>query len=110
MAFPSTSRGWAGGRGAIIATTDGGSTWTQQYKGRADISSLEFADEQHGWAVASDSLLRTTDGGATWSPAAEPEGLVLTSVTFTSADEGWGVAFPPEGRRGAGAGSARAQR
>ncbi|MGH3075021.1 MAG: hypothetical protein ACRDQC_08845, partial [Gaiellales bacterium] len=37
VAFPSTSRGWAGGTGAIIATTDGGSTWTQQYRGRADI-------------------------------------------------------------------------
>ena len=68
VAFPSTSRGWAAGRGAIIATTDGGATWTQQYEGRADIRSLEFADERHGWAVASDSLLRTADGGATWSP------------------------------------------
>ena len=110
VAFPSTSRGWAAGRGAIIATTDGGATWTQQYKGRADIRSLAFADEQHGWAVASTSLLRTTDGGATWSPAAEPEGLVLTSVTFTSADEGWGIAFPPGGVGRAGPGSARAHR
>ena len=94
VAFTSTSRGWAAGRGAIIATTDGGATWTQQYKGRADISSLVFADEQHGWAVASDSLLRTADGGATWSPAGEPEGLALTSVDFTSAEEGWGIAYP----------------
>jgi photosystem II stability/assembly factor-like uncharacterized protein len=96
VAFPSTSRGWAAGRGAIIATTDGGATWTQQYIGRADIRSLVFADEQHGWAVASDSLLRTADGGATWSPAGEPEGLVLTSVAFTSAEEGWGVAAPAD--------------
>jgi photosystem II stability/assembly factor-like uncharacterized protein len=94
VAFPSTSRGWAGGTGAIIATTDGGSTWTQQYDGPADIRSLEFADEQHGWAVASTSVLRTTDGGARWSPVTEPEGLLLTSVTFTSAEEGWGIAYP----------------
>ena len=94
MAFPSTSRGWAAGKGAIIATTDGGASWTQQYKGRADIRSLVFADDLHGWAVASDSLLRTADGGATWSPAGEPEGLVLTSVDFTSAEEGWGIALP----------------
>ena len=93
VAFPSTSRGWAAGRGAIIATTDGGATWTQQYKGRANIRSLEFADDEHGWAVASTSLLRTADGGATWAPAGEPDGLVLTSVDFTSAEEGWGIAF-----------------
>jgi photosystem II stability/assembly factor-like uncharacterized protein len=105
VAFPTTSRGWAGGTGAIIATTDGGSTWTLQYTGRADIHSLAFADEQHAWAVASGSLLRTTDGGATWSPAAEPEGLVLTSVTFTSADDGWGIAFPPGGVGGPGLGA-----
>src|SRR6185295_3118953 len=105
VAFPSTSRGWAGGRGAIIATTDGGSTWTQQYQGRADIRSLAFADEQHGWAVASTSLLRTTDGGVTWSRVAEPEGLLLTSVTFTGADVGWGIAFPPGGVGGPGLGA-----
>jgi len=97
VAFPSTSRGWAGGSGAIIATTDGGATWTQQYKGRADIRSLVFADEQHGWAVASTSLLRTADGGATWVPAGEPAGLALTSVDFTSAEEGWGIAVPAHG-------------
>jgi photosystem II stability/assembly factor-like uncharacterized protein len=93
VAFTSTSRGWAAGKGAIIATIDGGASWTQQYKGRADIRSLVFADDLHGWAVASDSLLRTADGGATWSPAGEPEGLVLTSVDFTSAEEGWGIAL-----------------
>jgi Photosynthesis system II assembly factor YCF48 len=94
VAFATRSRGWAAGRGAIIATTDGGATWTQQYKGRADIRSLVFADDQHGWAVASDSLLRTADGGAAWSRAGEPKGLALTSVDFTSAEEGWGVAYP----------------
>jgi photosystem II stability/assembly factor-like uncharacterized protein len=94
IAFTSTSRGYAGGKGAIIATTDGGATWTQQYKGPADITSLVFADDLHGWAVASKSLLRTADGGANWSPAGEPDGLALTSVAFTSAEEGWGIAHP----------------
>ncbi len=96
VAFPSTSRGWAAGKGAIIASTDGGATWTQQYKGRADIRSLDFADERHGWAVASTSLLRTADGGTSWLPAGEPEGLVLTSVDFTSAEAGWGIALPAD--------------
>ena len=67
VAFPTASHGWAAGKGAIIATADGGRTWTQQYRGPADISVLEFSDDRDGWAVAAASLLRTTDGGATWS-------------------------------------------
>ena len=95
VAFPSTTRGWAAGSGAIIATSDGGANWTRQYRGGADIRALDFIDTRHGWAVASHSLLRTSDGGASWSPAAEPQGLLLTSVDFVSADQGWGIALPP---------------
>jgi photosystem II stability/assembly factor-like uncharacterized protein len=92
IAFPSKTHGWAAGQGAIIATSDGGRTWTQQYRGRAGIRSLDFAGERNGWAVAEASLLRTTDGGATWEQAGEPEGRLLTSVDFVSAMRGWGVA------------------
>jgi photosystem II stability/assembly factor-like uncharacterized protein len=95
VAFPSTTRGWAAGSGAIIATSDGGANWTRQYRGGADIRALDFIDTRHGWAVASHSLLRTSDGGATWSAAAEPHGLLLTSVDFVNADQGWGIALPP---------------
>jgi photosystem II stability/assembly factor-like uncharacterized protein len=94
VAFVSSTRGWAGGKDAIIATADGGTTWTQQYAGRAEIGSLDFTDDQHGWAVASASLLRTTDGGATWSAASEPAGLVLTGVDFVTSEQGWGIALP----------------
>ena len=76
VAFPSTRDGWAAGRGAIIATADGGATWTQQYTGQADIRSLDFTDDRHGWAVASASLLRTVTAAPRWSPAGEPAGLI----------------------------------
>jgi len=95
VAFPSTTRGWAAGSGAIIATSDRGLNWTRQYRGGADIEALDFVDTRHGWAVAKQSLLRTNDGGAEWSRAAEPNGLLLTSVDFVSADQGWGIALPP---------------
>ena len=92
---PFPARATAGRRdGAIIATADGGATWTQQYTGQADIRSLYFTDQRHGWAVASASLLRTVNGGNTWSPAGEPAGLVLTGVAFAGPDDGWGVALP----------------
>jgi len=94
IAFPTQSDGWAGGRGAIIATTDGGANWAEQYSGGANISAFDFLDSVHGWAVASSSLLRTDNGGGTWTEAGEPDGLVLTSVEFTSAEQGWGVALP----------------
>jgi len=92
VAFPSDTNGWAAGKGAIIATTDGGRTWTEQYRGRADIRALDFTDERDGWAVAATSLLRTTDGGATWSEAGEAPGSFLTAVDFVSATQGWGIA------------------
>ena len=94
IAFSDRSHGWAAGEGAIIATDDGGATWTEQYRGGADISALQFSDHLHGWAVATGSLLRTTDGGASWSQAAEPAGRALTQVEFTDADHGWGIAYP----------------
>jgi len=94
VAFPTAAQGWAAGKGEIIATADGGRTWTEQYHGRADISALDFADDRDGWAVAATSLLRTTDGGATWSRAGEPDGHILTSVDFVNPTGGWGVAQP----------------
>ncbi len=92
VAFVSRTRGWAAGTNAIIATADGGRTWTQQFSGQADITALDFADERDGWALATESLLRTTDGGASWERAGEPSGRVLTSVDFVDSRVGWGVA------------------
>jgi photosystem II stability/assembly factor-like uncharacterized protein len=95
VAFVSDRVGWAAGTHAIIATADGGRTWTRQYRGPADIRALDFTDQRNGWAVGAASLLRTTDGGATWEPAGEPEGLTLSSVAFLSATDGWGIASKP---------------
>jgi photosystem II stability/assembly factor-like uncharacterized protein len=92
IAFPTDARGWAAGKGRIIATADGGRTWTEQYRGPADIRALDFTDDRDGWALASASLLRTTDGGATWSEAGEAPGSLLTAVDFVSATQGWGIA------------------
>ncbi|HEX2378186.1 MAG TPA: YCF48-related protein [Gaiellales bacterium] len=92
VAFPSATHGWAAGQGAIIATTDGGRTWTEQYRGSAAVHSLDFTDDRNGWAVGEVSLLRTIDGGATWEQAGEPTGRVLTSVDFVSPTRGWGIA------------------
>ena len=97
VAFPTAMQGWAAGKGAIIATADGGRTWTQQYRGPADIVALDFTDDRHGWALAPNALLRTTDGGSTWEQAGEPVGRVLGSVEFVSSTHGWGIVSKPFG-------------
>jgi photosystem II stability/assembly factor-like uncharacterized protein len=60
--------------GTIMASADGGQTWTQQ---RAPFEStlfgVHFTDAQHGWAVGIDSvIIATVDGGATWTVQTPP--------------------------------------
>jgi photosystem II stability/assembly factor-like uncharacterized protein len=61
--------GWiAGELGTILATTDGGQSWTKQPTGiEKTLFGIYFADAQHGWAVGIDALiLHTSDAGQTW--------------------------------------------
>jgi photosystem II stability/assembly factor-like uncharacterized protein len=89
--FVSPSHGWAVGRGAILATADGGAHWRVQLAGRLDLTAVDFINTSDGWAVGTGSLLATTDGGARWTPLAEPCPLIR-SVHFTSATDGYAVA------------------
>ena len=89
--FVSASRGWAAGAGRVLATTDGGRTWTRQYSGTAALDQVDFVDAQHGWAAGTNSLLRTTDGGTTWTAASDPCGAIR-SVHFVTPDVGYAVA------------------
>lgn len=70
-------RGWAvGHRGVILATTDGGETWSlqrQDLKADQPLFSVYFKDKQEGWACGLWSLLlHTQDGGQHWSPVELP--------------------------------------
>ena len=78
MDFVDSVHGWMvgmalGPRGeeaALLATDDGGRTWTSA--GGADafeghiLSAVDFVDASHGWAAGS-GLFVTSDGGASWS-------------------------------------------
>jgi photosystem II stability/assembly factor-like uncharacterized protein len=90
--FVDPGHGWVVGAGRILATSDGGRTWTRQYGGSADLGQVDFIDSRHGWAVGGDTLLRTTDGGGTWAPLAEPCQAGLVSVHFVSPGLGYAVA------------------
>ena len=69
--FVGADKGWAVGHdAAIIATTDGGETWTLQYWGpelEKPLLDVAFLDDQRGFAVGAYGLfLRTSNGGVSW--------------------------------------------
>ena len=75
ISFGDARHGWAVGHdGVILATSDGGLTWTHQDSGQ-DLETIYldvyFSDAQHGLVVgAYGKCLLTLDGGKTWQPAA----------------------------------------
>jgi photosystem II stability/assembly factor-like uncharacterized protein len=89
--FAGASHGWAVGDGRILATSDGGRTWTRQYSGPAALYQVDFTDASDGWAVGAGALLRTTDGGATWTALTEPC-QAIDAVSFVSPSVGYAVA------------------
>jgi len=106
VAFPDASHGWAVGdtsgasspvRGAVLATTDGGASWTAQSPGTPSFSFLHgvaFTDASHGWAVGGGSngvIVATSDGGAHWTTQDAGTFADLKGVASTDASHGWAV-------------------
>ena len=93
--FLDGSRGWmAGTNGTILATTDGGASWSLQFihASISQLTSVHFVDPSRGWAVGTDgTILATTDGGASWSPQSSGTTVALLDVYFLSASNGWAV-------------------
>ena len=66
VAFSDATHGWAvDWYGAILATTDGGATWSAQRSGSSEmLMGVAFSDAAHGWAVGEGGvILATTSGG-----------------------------------------------
>jgi hypothetical protein len=60
-------------QGPLLASTDGGRTWTPQgLPTNGGVNQLTFADALHGFAVlsSSETLYRTSDGGVHWAKVA----------------------------------------
>ena len=97
--------GWAdGGGGSILATTDGGATWTAQYSlPSGKLYAVASTDDQHAWAVGFDganggvgAILATTDGGATWTAQDSKAITPLYGVSFANDSDGWVVGMDGE--------------
>ena len=90
VSFADAQHGWAvGWDGKIIATRDGGATWSAQASGTTlDLLGVSFTDTTHGWAVGDSLILATTDGGVHWTPQAN---FGFTAVSFGDASHGCAV-------------------
>ena len=88
LSFVDSLRGWivAGGSGVVIATSDGGRTWSYLDTGnRMWLRDVYFADSNYGWVGGGDTsfvISRTTNGGHNWQ------------TTNLSADSGGKPLFP----------------
>lgn len=102
MAFPTTRNGWVATKGRLLATSNGGSSWSVQHAGNGYVTAFDFVNPGHGWALTSPSLgptpspepshdlYRTTDSGRTWGIASTVQ---LLGVDFLNAQRGWGVQY-----------------
>jgi photosystem II stability/assembly factor-like uncharacterized protein len=86
VAFPGPDHGYIAGEfGTVLATTDGGRTWTKQAVGtQKTLFGIGFASAERGWAVGIDGLIvRTRDGGRHWEvQRGEVEHEALEDVGF----------------------------
>ena len=97
VCFVDGSHGWAVGYfGTIVATSDGGVTWTSQASGTYQtLYTVCFTDTSHGWAAGyQGTILLTTDGGATWMPCGSGASYInklIYDVAFVDTLHGWAV-------------------
>ncbi len=98
VAFVDSQHGWAAGAlagepnqtapGVILATTDGGATWTRQATTARDLWTLAVIDRQTIYAGGGYGLWATRDGGATW----DEQRMTLPAldyISFADAEHGW---------------------
>lgn len=92
MSYGDRDHVWIVGEfGIVMASADGGLTWTQQPAPiESTLFGVYFADAKRGWAVGIDSMiLQTDDGGVTWTPTPAPvPGRSLYDVVVRG-QQGW---------------------
>ncbi len=78
--------------GAVLATSDGGATWSALPAPPSALVGLQFVSTSQGWVWGPDGAWATADGGRTWSPLSVPAGGV-SFLDFVDAAHGWMGAF-----------------
>lgn len=104
--FLNEQTGWVvGSDGTVLATVDGGKTWTQNKHFNDDtIRQVYFKDARNGWLLCERDLfslgknspsylLKTADGGATWQSVEfdNPQRKRITKIFFNKYDSGTAI-------------------
>jgi len=87
------------GHSFVLHTTDGGLTWTEQFRTNPNESlwAMAFVSETTGWISrvgigrSNRGILFTSDGGATWTEQTHPGGGI-SALDFISPTQGWAAA------------------
>ncbi len=106
LAFVDAEHGWLALGSVILATSDGGATWAQQYHATepmANIQDIDFVDAEHGFAVVGWSgpdtaagiqfheiVVGTANGGLTWS-VVTPEQAGIQCLDFLTPAIGYAI-------------------
>jgi len=93
LSFVDAVTGWASGSaGTILATVDGGTTWTPQTSGVTVpiLRNIEMFDAMTGWTIGDNgTILSTVDGGVNWTAQTSGVSVTLREASFISASKGW---------------------
>lgn len=105
-----------GGPSALLATTDGGSTWQSRYNIPISIYRVFFVDNMNGWASGSKGVIyNTADGGLTWNAQRTEiemgdgpldlagdgvKQFAISGLQFIDKDHGFAAASATEGEAG----------
>ncbi len=87
--FVDATHGWTAAEREVLATEDGGYTWSARGRPGGNVAWLDFTSTDRGWATTEKGLFRTGDGGVTWQ--AVPTGAEGTPswVQFVDDQVGW---------------------
>src|SRR5438105_8214606 len=92
--FIDTEKGWVAFGNTvsttILATSDGGHSWTELSSTPTEVKSVDFISASQGWMSTAEGLFTTVDGGYSWEKVGSglPEGA---RVRFIDAIAGWAV-------------------
>lgn len=91
--FPNDSIGWLAGRnGAVLKTTDYGTTYSNQFAiTTKDIDGISAGSSSKVYIISNNILYKSTNGGNTWNIHYRFTGNIVNDICFINPDSGWAV-------------------
>ena len=78
-----------GANWAVLATTNGGITWTQQTQGTGDGNGIHAVDASTIWAVSDNNTTWSADGGTNWQVVHSPTDTM--GISAVDSQRAWAV-------------------